>query len=69
MSKWQKNCRQWEITEREISKSFDKFLIIFLTQIASHPNTYILDTPGVLFPEVADDDYGSKLALTGVKLI
>ncbi|XP_020249555.1 DAR GTPase 2, mitochondrial [Asparagus officinalis] len=34
-------------------------------KIASHPNIYILDSPGVLYPEVTDDDYGSKLALTG----
>ncbi|KAJ6804489.1 putative DAR GTPase 2, mitochondrial [Iris pallida] len=34
-------------------------------KIASHPNIYILDSPGVLSPEVTDDECGSKLALTG----
>ncbi|PIN01839.1 Conserved ATP/GTP binding protein [Handroanthus impetiginosus] len=34
-------------------------------KIASHPNIYVLDTPGVLHPNVADDEVCSKLALTG----
>ncbi|XXG77938.1 hypothetical protein AAC387_Pa08g1987 [Persea americana] len=34
-------------------------------KIASHPNLYVLDTPGVLAPEVLDVEMGSKLALTG----
>ncbi|KAG8391418.1 hypothetical protein BUALT_Bualt01G0185500 [Buddleja alternifolia] len=34
-------------------------------KIASHPNIYVLDTPGVLPPEVIDDGVCSKLALTG----
>ncbi|XP_010933502.1 DAR GTPase 2, mitochondrial isoform X1 [Elaeis guineensis] len=34
-------------------------------KIASHPNIYILDTPGVLSPKISDDDSASKLALTG----
>ncbi|OAY77121.1 DAR GTPase 2, mitochondrial [Ananas comosus] len=34
-------------------------------QIASHPNIYVLDTPGILSPKIANDDFGSKLALTG----
>ncbi|KAL2478270.1 DAR GTPase 2 [Forsythia ovata] len=34
-------------------------------KIASHPNIYVLDTPGVLPPEVTDDSVCSKLALTG----
>ncbi|KAL0904878.1 hypothetical protein M5K25_027037 [Dendrobium thyrsiflorum] len=34
-------------------------------KIASHPNIYVFDTPGVLSAEIADDDSGSKLALTG----
>lgn len=33
----------------------------------SHPSIYVLDTPGVLSPIVATDDYASKLALTGKK--
>lgn len=34
-------------------------------KIASHPNIYILDTPGVLSPKIVDDDLAAKLALTG----
>ncbi|CAN6486355.1 unnamed protein product [Victoria cruziana] len=34
-------------------------------KIASHPNIYILDTPGILAPEIPDSETGSKLALTG----
>ncbi|XP_073002624.1 DAR GTPase 2, mitochondrial isoform X2 [Typha latifolia] len=34
-------------------------------KIASHPNIYVLDTPGILSPKVVSDDSGSKLALTG----
>ncbi|KAL5980556.1 hypothetical protein ACLOJK_028464 [Asimina triloba] len=34
-------------------------------KIASHPNIYVLDTPGVLDPKDIDLDMGSKLALTG----
>lgn len=34
-------------------------------QIASHPNLYILDTPGILPPEILDAQLSSKLALTG----
>ncbi|EYU42299.1 hypothetical protein ABFS82_14G155800 [Erythranthe guttata] len=34
-------------------------------KIASHPNIYVLDTPGVLPPDVSDDHVCSKLALTG----
>ncbi|GER57368.1 P-loop containing nucleoside triphosphatehydrolases superfamily protein [Striga asiatica] len=34
-------------------------------KIASHPNIYVLDTPGVLPPNVIDDEVCSKLALTG----
>nr|CAD1845014.1 unnamed protein product [Ananas comosus var. bracteatus] len=34
-------------------------------KIASHPNIYVLDTPGILSPKIANDDFGSKLALTG----
>ncbi|XP_072962157.1 DAR GTPase 2, mitochondrial isoform X3 [Typha angustifolia] len=33
-------------------------------KIASHPNIYVLDTPGILSPKVVGDDSGSKLALT-----
>ncbi|KAK6120749.1 hypothetical protein DH2020_045511 [Rehmannia glutinosa] len=39
--------------------------VIFQLQIASHPNIYVLDTPGVLPPDVVDDGVCSKLALTG----
>ncbi|XP_058104249.1 DAR GTPase 2, mitochondrial [Magnolia sinica] len=34
-------------------------------KIASHPNIYILDTPGVLASKSLDVEMGSKLALTG----
>ncbi|NP_001336746.1 DAR GTPase 2, mitochondrial [Zea mays] len=34
-------------------------------KIASHPNIYVLDTPGVLSPRFADDGSGPRLALTG----
>ncbi|GKD63608.1 DAR GTPase 2, mitochondrial [Tanacetum coccineum] len=34
-------------------------------KIASHPNVYILDTPGILPPEILDAELSSKLALTG----
>ncbi|KAI3683322.1 hypothetical protein L1987_83825 [Smallanthus sonchifolius] len=34
-------------------------------KIASHPNVYILDTPGILPPEIVDIERSSKLALTG----
>ncbi|CAK9143388.1 unnamed protein product [Ilex paraguariensis] len=35
-------------------------------KIGSHPNIYVLDTPGVLPPKVLDAEVCSKLALTGV---
>ncbi|KAL3651409.1 hypothetical protein CASFOL_004411 [Castilleja foliolosa] len=34
-------------------------------KISSHPNIYVLDTPGVLPPKLIDDEVCSKLALTG----
>ncbi|KAF8728173.1 hypothetical protein HU200_018758 [Digitaria exilis] len=34
-------------------------------KVASHPNIYVLDTPGVLSPSFANDDSGPRLALTG----
>ncbi|KAL5709117.1 hypothetical protein ACHQM5_019839 [Ranunculus cassubicifolius] len=34
-------------------------------KIASHPNIYVLDSPGVLHPDNLDVEMGSKLALTG----
>lgn len=34
-------------------------------KVASHPNIYVLDTPGVLSPRFADDGSGPRLALTG----
>ncbi|KAI3697285.1 hypothetical protein L6452_30190 [Arctium lappa] len=34
-------------------------------KIASHPNIYILDTPGVLPPKILDAELSAKLALTG----
>ncbi|XP_031257408.1 DAR GTPase 2, mitochondrial isoform X3 [Pistacia vera] len=34
-------------------------------KIASHPNIYVLDTPGILPPEIHDIEVCSKLALTG----
>ncbi|KAA8520367.1 hypothetical protein F0562_014623 [Nyssa sinensis] len=34
-------------------------------KIASHPNIYVLDTPGILPPEILDIEVCSKLALTG----
>lgn len=38
---------------------------VFEIQIASHPNIYVLDTPGVLSPMILDEDVCSNLALTG----
>ncbi|KAG9452252.1 hypothetical protein H6P81_005156 [Aristolochia fimbriata] len=34
-------------------------------KIASHPNVYVLDTPGVLTPQIFDVEVASKLVLTG----
>jgi len=34
-------------------------------KVASHPNIYVLDTPGVLSRRFANDDSGPRLALTG----
>ncbi|OQU92101.1 hypothetical protein SORBI_3001G290300, partial [Sorghum bicolor] len=34
-------------------------------KVASHPNIYVLDTPGVLSPRFANDGSGPRLALTG----
>jgi ribosome biogenesis GTPase A len=34
-------------------------------KVASHPNIYVLDTPGVLSPRFANDDSGPRLTLTG----
>ncbi|VAH17000.1 unnamed protein product [Triticum turgidum subsp. durum] len=34
-------------------------------KVASHPNIYVLDTPGVLSPIFANDEYGPRLVLTG----
>ncbi|KAF7825942.1 DAR GTPase 2, mitochondrial [Senna tora] len=34
-------------------------------KIASHPNIYVLDTPGILPPRIPDVDVCSKLILTG----
>lgn len=37
-------------------------------QIASHPNLYVLDSPGILRLKIAHNDMGAKLALTGLEL-
>ncbi|KAG8084325.1 hypothetical protein GUJ93_ZPchr0010g10425 [Zizania palustris] len=34
-------------------------------KVASHPNIYVLDTPGVLSPVFVNDESGPQLALTG----
>lgn len=34
-------------------------------KVASHPNIYVLDTPGVLSPRSVNDDSGPRLALIG----
>ncbi|KAL5552888.1 hypothetical protein UlMin_040289 [Ulmus minor] len=34
-------------------------------KIGSHPNIYVLDTPGILSPEIPDAEICAKLALTG----
>ncbi|KMT16686.1 hypothetical protein BVRB_3g049700 [Beta vulgaris subsp. vulgaris] len=34
-------------------------------KVASHPNIYVLDTPGILPPQIVDADVCAKLALTG----
>ncbi|KAJ0037286.1 hypothetical protein Pint_22446 [Pistacia integerrima] len=41
------------------------FSATVLKYIASHPNIYVLDTPGILPPEIHDIEVCSKLALTG----
>ncbi|XP_076884779.1 DAR GTPase 2, mitochondrial-like [Bidens hawaiensis] len=38
---------------------------IISLKIVSHPSVYILDTPGILPPEIVDVERSSKLALTG----
>ncbi|KAF8689184.1 hypothetical protein HU200_041968 [Digitaria exilis] len=38
---------------------------LLIYKVASHPNIYVLDTPGVLSPSFANDDSGPRLALTG----
>ncbi|XP_024984447.1 DAR GTPase 2, mitochondrial [Cynara cardunculus var. scolymus] len=38
---------------------------IISLKIASHPNIYILDTPGILPPKILDAELSAKLALTG----
>ncbi|KAK9058387.1 hypothetical protein SSX86_023229 [Deinandra increscens subsp. villosa] len=38
---------------------------IMSLKIASHPNIYIFDTPGILPPKIDDAELSSKLALTG----
>lgn len=42
------------------------FLSCFELQIASHPNIYVLDTPGIFPPKIDDIEVCSKLALTGI---
>lgn len=37
----------------------------FLAQISERPLVYMMDTPGVMFPNVTCPDAGLKLALTG----
>ncbi|MQL78805.1 hypothetical protein Taro_011238, partial [Colocasia esculenta] len=37
----------------------------FCLQIASHPNIYVLDTPGILLGEIDDAEAAAKVALTG----
>ncbi|CAM0956109.1 unnamed protein product [Alopecurus aequalis] len=34
-------------------------------KVASHPNIYVLDTPGVLSPILSEDESGPRLVLTG----
>lgn len=43
--------------------------IDFHFQIGSHPNVYVLDTPGILPPDILDVEVCSKLALTGMTLV
>nr|DAD47528.1 TPA_asm: hypothetical protein HUJ06_017465 [Nelumbo nucifera] len=38
-------------------------------KIGSHPNIYVLDTPGVLHPSILDVEMGSKLVLTAQGLL
>ncbi|THG03577.1 hypothetical protein TEA_022954 [Camellia sinensis var. sinensis] len=45
--------------------SFFYAYIARIIWIGSHPNIYVLDTPGVLPPEIPDAEVCSKLALTG----
>ncbi|XP_074588025.1 DAR GTPase 2, mitochondrial-like [Curcuma longa] len=48
----------------DISFHFQQFETWSL-QFGSHPNLYVLDTPGILRPEIAHYHSGAKLALTG----
>lgn len=40
-------------------------MFMTILQIGSHPNIYVLDTPGVLPPQIHDVEVCTKLALTG----
>jgi mitochondrial GTPase 1 len=41
------------------------YLSISGFQVASHPNIYVLDTPGILPPQIIDVNVCANLALTG----
>lgn len=43
--------------------------VYYHMQIGSHPNIYVLDTPGVLPPQIHDVEVCTKLALTGTIII
>lgn len=45
-----------------LSLPFDTDMVL---QIAQRPSIYVLDTPGVLVPSIADIETGLKLALAG----
>ena len=34
-------------------------------QVGERPTTYIMDTPGVMLPDVPNEQTGMRLALTG----
>jgi ribosome biogenesis GTPase A len=40
-------------------------MFMIILQIGSLPNIYVLDTPGVLPPQIDDVEVCTKLALTG----
>jgi ribosome biogenesis GTPase A len=55
---WLSDC----LSDSQMSCTYSSLIDL---QVASHPNIYVLDTPGVLLPRFANDGSGPRLALTG----